>query len=551
MLEFCVHLEVEPDEGSDGPTTRNGLLTETLEWLSQSLTKSGITTPPLRAGTIALDHDHELTITNSVIADQTLDQVIWTRPHEADPTLRWRTTIKMGRLSTGTIIIDLTVELSSTVFEARRLPFTQIRPPRLVREIASKHRCYGEAPGSLLLARRIEADEVAELLVPLIESPKRVYPLVVVAPTSGPRPGVPIPPYRIQEDLAGLARVFELSPDATFKLSESVGPRRSCFDGGIRVYWPGFTKESNPYLHPLFLGEDIEAHPNKSRERIFSAVRGNANFRWAESAELIRLQRQVWDEEERQRVLKFKELESRLAESSAAAERATAELTGKLRLELDKSKELSDFVHRLRHENETLRELLKQFAARTEELRKENESVKRAIRDISQVYVDQGKIEKPPESVHEAALRAQGRCLNLLITNGAIDVARRSDYSDPDKVYTILLIADEIAAKLAAGATFGRHWGEEIVRLASERGGLSTDFKAHLSMTAKGAKFRQEYEVSYLSGNRMVRRLIEPHILLQRKGNVQEAARIFLDWDSNLRKLVVSRIGEHPKNLTS
>ena len=132
-----------------------------------------------------------------------------------------------------------------------------------------------------------------------------------------------------------------------------------------------------------------------------------------------------------------------------------------------------------------------------------------------------------------------------------MDIARRSDYSDPEKVYAVLIIANEVSAKIASGVSFGHHWGEEIVGLAGTKGGFSTDFKPHLSITAKGAKFRAEYEVTYLSGGRMVRRLIEPHILLQKRGNVQEAARIFLDWDSNERKLVVSRIGMHPKNLSS
>lgn len=191
------------------------------------------------------------------------------------------------------------------------------------------------------------------------------------------------------------------------------------------------------------------------------------------------------------------------------------------------------------------------MAAEVAELRRENLAVKRTVRELSQTYVAQGKVELPPASVHEAALRAQARCPNLLVTGKAMDLSRDSEYADPEKVYQVLLSANDVAAELAAGRNYGHHWGVEIVARAAEQGGYNLDFKAHISKTAKGDKFRREYEVSYLSGGKPRTTVIEPHILLQRRGNAQEAARIFLDWDPAERKLIVSRIGVHPKNLES
>jgi hypothetical protein len=551
MLEYCVHIEIQPDPGKDPSTTRVEVLDQVQLWVKDSLTRRRIQAKQISKGLTNLGDGNEIEYLSDSAGADTLDTVIWTRPHEFDPTLNWKSFIRLATLSSGTLVLDLTVELVSTVFEARSLPYTSIRPPRLVKTLLSAHRCYGEPTGAILTVPTLEADEVKRLLVPLLESPSRIYPVVVVAPTSDPTSTYLLDPSRVQEELAGLARVYRLTQRATFTLTEEVGHLRSCFDGGARIYWPGFDRGSNPYRHHLFLGEDIEASASKALERIFRVVRENATLRYAEAPEITRVRNAIWSEAERIRSGKFNDLQAQLSESAQVAERQRSEFTDKLRQEVAKSAELSEFIGSLRRDNDKLRDLLRQFSAQLKDVQDENGRLKRSIRELGQQYVEQGKVETSPTSVYDAAIRAQSRCPNLLTTGGALDIARRSDYSDPEKVYAVLIIANEVSAKIASGVSFGHHWGEEIVSLAGIQGGFSTDFKAHLSMTAKGAKFRAEYEVTYLSAGRMVKRLIEPHILLQRRGNVQEAARIFLDWDANERKLVVSRIGMHPKNLSS
>lgn len=94
-----------------------------------------------------------------------------------------------------------------------------------------------------------------ENLVTQLSSPQRSLPIVLVThPSSGP-PLLPDLGNNLARYLLALATVVELTKDATFTFTAIVGKEMSCFDGGIRVYWPDWSVDDSPWRHPLFLKE--------------------------------------------------------------------------------------------------------------------------------------------------------------------------------------------------------------------------------------------------------------------------------------------------------
>jgi hypothetical protein len=71
--------------------------------------------------------------------------------------------------------------------------------------------------------------------------------------------------------LGGLAQVVALKDYwTTRQLSNQITPELSCYDGAVRIYWPGFTRQSDMRQHPLFLRKKLEEFPivNWARERL-------------------------------------------------------------------------------------------------------------------------------------------------------------------------------------------------------------------------------------------------------------------------------------------
>jgi hypothetical protein len=101
--------------------------------------------------------------------------------------------------------------------------------------------------------RMVTTSEDVEKLVAELGSPERALPLVVVTD--------PCPIPRLAESLAwflfGLAGVVHVDRPATFELTKALGKEMSCFDGGVRLYWPRWSRYDPPRRHPLYLGKRL------------------------------------------------------------------------------------------------------------------------------------------------------------------------------------------------------------------------------------------------------------------------------------------------------
>jgi hypothetical protein len=101
--------------------------------------------------------------------------------------------------------------------------------------------------------RELRDDEVAAWVEHTLLAPDRKLPIVAITSHPGTNRGW-IDPAELQAQLGDAAEVVFLGTgDATWALSEALPPRLEVYGGALRVWWPGLTRQSNPYDHRLYL----------------------------------------------------------------------------------------------------------------------------------------------------------------------------------------------------------------------------------------------------------------------------------------------------------
>jgi hypothetical protein len=100
--------------------------------------------------------------------------------------------------------------------------------------------------------RALRGYDSGEWLAGQLASQERTLPVVLL---SEDQDGLAVPGIdrQIAYDLCGLANTYLLDADAAWAITDSFGRTHSCHSGAIRIYWPRFSAEDDPYNHPLWL----------------------------------------------------------------------------------------------------------------------------------------------------------------------------------------------------------------------------------------------------------------------------------------------------------
>jgi predicted RNA-binding protein with RPS1 domain len=118
---------------------------------------------------------------------------------------------------------------------------------------------------------RIGADEAKQFASETLLSSSRRLPVVAITTPAGEQHPW-IDPDRLAKELAGKATVVVLETgEATWALSAALPRRLDVFGGAARIWWPGLTRESDPFEHVLLLIRD-ECSAANVHERILSAI---------------------------------------------------------------------------------------------------------------------------------------------------------------------------------------------------------------------------------------------------------------------------------------
>jgi hypothetical protein len=245
------------------PAPAESVWTEVCSWVEQWYSrKAGAVPLPSdwrsgTNGTIApLDrHSLELaTHAGGAGLDGVLREVRWRYPDQYDPSLIWASDVAVFETAEE-VLFTLTLRIASFDFELLPAKF-QLGNPRIVRKLVARGDARIGRHVVADVAERVEASAVPDLVDDLLD-PHRRHPIVVLSPDPyTDRYGADQRP--IAESLAGSASVCALATKwATFALTDELGKQFSCFNGAMRIYWPRFTLQSDPFFHRLWLPDHI------------------------------------------------------------------------------------------------------------------------------------------------------------------------------------------------------------------------------------------------------------------------------------------------------
>jgi len=170
---------------------------------------------------------------------------------------RWVTEVVLSERLNGDRSTRASVSLFTGYEGAKLTPDVDIvSRPRLVKSLIEEFGAH-ESLSLSLEPRKLETSQV-ETFVELLKHDQRVFPVVwISAHNSDGHPLIdPIP---IADWLAGVAHVI---------VSEGEGPSRAiedllnekfnCYNGAVRIYWPGFSEEDSRFDHKLWLPHEVE-----------------------------------------------------------------------------------------------------------------------------------------------------------------------------------------------------------------------------------------------------------------------------------------------------
>lgn len=214
-------------------------------------------------------------------------RIIWSFPDDNDNGLRWSNEVRFGQFGDRCGVEHL-ISIESVEYNVSpaRLLFGS---PRAVRDICTKTPAYIGEMQVKAEPYALREDGLTDLL-PLLTSNLRRLPVVLLSPYAGGEVNQ-IDPAKLARNLAGVAVVVRVDdPELTWDFADEVGRQLSCFNGAARIYWPGFSKASDPRSHRLFFGAWIEqVGPGVAARAIERAIFAVAAFRYVPDERIANL----------------------------------------------------------------------------------------------------------------------------------------------------------------------------------------------------------------------------------------------------------------------
>ena len=454
-----------------------------------------------------LPDDHSLTPSVYENGGERVVCIHWSFPDDNDAGLRWANDVRIGQFGDRCGVEHL-ISIESVEYSVApvRLLFGSPNP---IRDICAKMPVYfGKRKICAAPLKREKLNDLRDLLT--CES--RKLPVVMLSPYPHGKLNW-IDRDRLARNLAGVAVVVSVEdPELTWDFTNDVGRRLSCFDGAVRIYWPKFSKASDPRSHRLFLGSWIEqVGPETAAIRIEQTIFAVAAYRYVPDERI-----------------------ADLIHHAVAAERQKV---------LERNRENSEEEFLVYYEK--VDDEVKELKERNANLEAENANL-RANQQVvfsvgSEELAETETMEDPDlSSVSKAVEEAGRRFDNLMILPSATSAAAKSRFESPDIVYDKLAALNETVDvwKKNRDET-GR--GGNYIQLLRDRGG-GKRVASHISDTTRG-RSRSHYEFEYQGK----KQLFEPHITIG-AGNPNSCASIHFIFDQERLMMVVGHVGKHLPN---
>lgn len=439
-----------------------------------------------------------------------LAEIVLTEPR---PDGWFRTAITVAE-SEGTVALSVGLSAAASALAP---VYVDVRCPRLVRDLLSPPSPwrYQRTPlTSLPVDYKGEAG--GDAFIALVWDSTRSVPIVAVSDEYGSvlHPGIV---ERLAGDLAGLAVVARLDPQASWRITRRKGKEWSCYSGAIRLFWPQLAEDDSPYRHPLWTPRrlvasmpDTEAAAERIRRELRRRILGQSAFAVSEPPLFQTLRRAAREEE-----------------LSALRAKATADADYKALAD--------EYFEAAARANDTIA----QRDAEIEELRAKIRGLQYALQSkrVEPEEVEP-ETETPPATVEEAVLSAMDELaeevvLGSDVTEGIGTLAQ--DAGPPDKILAYLRILGEFTRARRQGPL-----GATAIKWLSDRGAIAS---AESETVRNSTREQQARTWDYGNGEQ---RVFDLHLKPSDATSPDRCVRIYFDYDDARRKTVVGWIGRHP-----
>lgn len=431
-------------------------------------------------------------------------------PDSEEADVFWRTDVILSRVSAedGELRVSVRVALGSRDDSVAPIQVTHSRP-RLVPQLIRRFHAHEMVPLSLT-ATPLSPDGVNDF-VRLLADDRRTLPVVFVSARNwDDRPIVDAD--QLADQLAGLAHVFVgASRFASRRLGEVIEPRLNCFDGGVRVYWPGLKQTDNPFKHPLWLPE---------RLRLIEESRQGFKGHLLARISRVSLHRFIPG------IARWGDLERAHARSQLAQLRAAGNQSEML--ELFETENL-----RLERENQDLNARVQLLEAAAERARSEASAWRQGYEELRKNRPNGSEAaETPIESVFDAVDRVQSEFPDALVIPGKNELD--PDFDDPDGLYLAL----KWLVTIYRDAKRGKASCTDFDQSCRESSGFW--YRSHQSKVTMG-KHEEDYFVQW-KGKKVP---LHEHIGTGSNKSSKSTMRIAFFFDDESDLVVVGFLGQH------
>lgn len=424
-----------------------------------------------------------------------------------------------GKLTTSTAVliqgdeVRFACDLGLVATGAAR-PNIALRAPRFIQSVVGLGGAWHVEQGrDRVFSQAFKVKETAGELIDLLTWPNRALPVIVISERDGAE-AFPSLAADVAKRLTSLAHVCVLDEAGSWSLTQALGREWSCYNGAVRLYWPGAVPIGSPFRNPLWFAERLEARFNDAAEE------------WL----CNKLTRLVIDASSYLSVdPAFEQVEEQISERRIRE----AEL---------RAQENSDYAELARiyaDENGGLKRRAKALQLEIENLKAEVEGFRAAyIRgDSISVAVEEAATELPPASVEEAVSQARHRFGDNIAFPDDLDAQLATlnpQAGPPSKVLEHLSGLAELATNLAGSTSIGMSVPKWLKARNIECSGESE--------TVRKSKSAREERTFLIGGERVY---CEYHTKPSDGTSPDRCVRIYFDKADEGRRVRVGYIGRH------
>jgi hypothetical protein len=524
---YAVQFEVNPLSNQTAEACFADLKQRLAEWVEQKYLRAfKLSVKIAFDGTPQLPKtDHEVSGSSRDSQDWQYCGLEWMHPGDKDPSLLWSIEPEIARMQ-DTLQFSLRVRISSRRRIVKPLVFV-LGKPRIISDIIKAYPCSIEGQPISRTPIKVGITKTTAFVDEQICHRKRLLPIIVLSPDRFTEKPL-VDARKVQDELVGFATVAVLeSKWASFEFSDSIGRDYTCFDGAVRVYWPGFDLNADPWDHPLYLPQrirDIESEGRSLGRYLFEMLSSIASFRFRNAPVIQAVRREIE------------------AEAQSESERLRSEVRNR---QVDTDQMIGELEKSWQSNDELQKERV-QLRSRIGELEDEIEQTKSNLAKVWE-YTKREDVEgkgaapeesKPKnfESVSDALSGAEADFEeSLTVWDNAKKSAADSHFRRPNEVYRALMAVAELGKRQKEADDKGKAVGRWTDHF--QKAGFSyASAESPTTMGMYGSQRKFKY--------RGMTRVIEKHLTLG-GGSSIDCVHIYFDLDDASGTMIVAYCGKH------